>query len=225
MEVSATGVSTEPSGQNAAVQSLTQNFDTFLTLLTTQLQNQDPLSPMDSSDFTNQIVQFSALEQQITQTSRLDKLLALQESGQALAAVGYLGKAIEAAGDIAILADGEATIGYELPAGAAKATITIFDSSGAPLRALTAAAGSGRQSVVWDGTDEQGIVQSDGVYAAVVTAADQAGGTLPGGTLFFTGVATEVSTIDGTTFVKIGDQAVAIGEIRAVRPVVEKPAA
>lgn len=225
MEVNATGAAAAASGENAAVRSLTQNFDTFLTLLTTQLQNQDPLSPMDSTDFTNQILQFSALEQQIGQTSRLDELLALQESGQALAALGYLGKSIEAAGNVAIVANGEAKVGYAVPAGAESAKITIFNASGAPLRSLDATIGGGRQSLVWDGADDQGLAQPDGAYTAVLTAVNAAGETIEGGAMFFTGTVSEIATTDGETVVKIGDRVVPIHDILAVRPLVEDAAA
>lgn len=225
MEVSPLSSTSAASGTDAAIRSLTQDFDTFLTLLTTQLQYQDPLSPMDSTEFTNQVVQFSSLEQQITQTDRLDELLALQESGHALSAVNYLGNSIEAAGNVAILANGEATMGYELPADTSEATVTIFDASGTPLKTLTAETGTGLQTLVWDGTDDQGVPQADGAYAAELLALDDTGKALSGGTMFFSGVASEVTTIDGATFIMLGDYPVAIGDILAVRPPAEAPAA
>src|ERR1700744_3656694 len=80
------------STQSAAQSQLSGNFDTFLTLLTTQLQNQDPLSPMDSTQFTQQLVEYSQVEQQINTNTNLTSLISLQQAGAGAASVGYLGK-------------------------------------------------------------------------------------------------------------------------------------
>ncbi|HZZ11369.1 MAG TPA: flagellar hook capping FlgD N-terminal domain-containing protein, partial [Paraburkholderia sp.] len=81
-------------GQSTASQQLAGNFDTFLTLLTTQLQNQDPLSPMDSTQFTQQLVAFSGVEQQINTNNNLQSLIALNQSQQAASAVSYIGHSV-----------------------------------------------------------------------------------------------------------------------------------
>ncbi len=81
-------------GQSQAAQQLAGNFDTFLKLLTTQLQNQDPMSPMDSNEFTQQLVAFSSVEQQINTNDNLQSLIALSLSQQASAAVNYIGHSV-----------------------------------------------------------------------------------------------------------------------------------
>ena len=86
------GVGSTGSTQSAATQQLTGNFDTFLQLLTTQLQNQDPLNPMDSSQFTQQLVSFSQVEQQINTNSNLQNLISLTGANAGAGAVSYLGK-------------------------------------------------------------------------------------------------------------------------------------
>ena len=85
---------TAVTGAAAAQKSLASNFDTFLTLLTTQLQHQDPLSPMDSTEFTQQLVQFSSVEQQISANKNLESLIALTKSRSSADAVSYLGKSL-----------------------------------------------------------------------------------------------------------------------------------
>jgi flagellar basal-body rod modification protein FlgD len=115
MEVSAATSSAAKSDTAAASQSLTENFDNFLLMLTTQLQQQDPLSPTDATEFTNQLVQFSQLEQQISQTGKIDDLIATQKSAEALGAVNYLGKTVEVQSDLTLLEDGEATFSYHMP--------------------------------------------------------------------------------------------------------------
>src|SRR6201981_1569760 len=91
-----------------ASKTLSSNFDTFLTLLTTQLQNQDPLSPMDSNQFTQQLVQFSQVEQQINTNDNLKSLITQGANQTGAYAVSYLGKAVTIAGGNAPLANGQA---------------------------------------------------------------------------------------------------------------------
>ena len=84
------------------------NYDTFLKLLTSQLQNQNPLSPMDSTQFTSQLVQYSSVEQAIKQNENLEKLIAMQSSTQSANAVGYIGKSVDMSGERVGLVSGEA---------------------------------------------------------------------------------------------------------------------
>src|ERR1700745_1994530 len=98
-------------GSNA-MQQLSGNFQTFLTLLTTQLKNQDPLSPMDSNQFTQQLVQFSQVEQQINSNKNLEDLIALTKSQSATNAVSYLGKTLTLTDGTAALQNGTANWTY-----------------------------------------------------------------------------------------------------------------
>src|SRR3954452_2810695 len=95
---------------------LSQDYTTFLKLLTTQLQNQDPMSPMDSSQFTNQLVQYSQVEQQIGQNDKLEKLVKMQSNNQTQASLGFIGLDVEATGS-AFTYDGSspAKMSYTLP--------------------------------------------------------------------------------------------------------------
>src|SRR3954471_14201390 len=110
---------------------LGQNFDTFLKLLTTQLQNQDPLTPMDSSQFTNQLVLFSQVEQQIAQNDKLAKQLTAQQTQLTEGALGYIGLDIQASGNAFQYAAGsKVEIGYALGADAASAEASIVNDQG-----------------------------------------------------------------------------------------------
>lgn len=111
MEInSATVQSQEAFGsRGTGISNLAENFDNFLTILITQLQNQDPLSPMESNEFTSQLVQFTGVEQQVLQNKNLEELIRLQSANQTLSAVSFIGKLVEATGDTNTLTDGEAT--------------------------------------------------------------------------------------------------------------------
>src|SRR4249919_2257764 len=130
-------ISTAAATQGAAQKTLSGNFDTFLTLLTTQLKNQDPLSPMDSNQFTQQLVQFSQVEQQINSNKNLESLIALTKSQSATNAVSYLGKTLTITDGTAALQNGAANWNYSLPNDAAITKLLITDSRGRPVFATT----------------------------------------------------------------------------------------
>jgi flagellar basal-body rod modification protein FlgD len=150
--------------------SLAQNFENFLTLLTTQLQNQDPLSPMDSTQFTTQLVQFASVEQQIGQNARLDEIVKIQGGSQAVSAVNFLDNVVEAFGSTGILKDGSAGYTYTLPTTAQKTVITIRNAAGDLVRTLDGETEAGKHSLTWDGKNDQGVQLEDGKYSITVTA-------------------------------------------------------
>ncbi len=207
----------DSTGNTTALRTLTEDFDTFLTLLTTQLENQDPLSPMDSAEFTNQLVQFSNLEQQITQTGKLDDLLASQTAAQNAAAVGYLGKTVQAKAPFTALEGGSATVNYELPAGAATASIAILDASGNVVRVEELDPTSGSAEFVWDGQDRNGLQQPDGTYGVSLVALD--GDSLPVDVTvtFFTATADEIITENGAQLLQMGGVGVPISSIVSIK--------
>ncbi|MBT7666952.1 MAG: flagellar hook-basal body complex protein, partial [Rhodospirillaceae bacterium] len=109
---------------------LADNFDTFLTLLTAQLEHQDPLEPMDANQFTDQLVQFTEVEQSIAANKNLEKLLALVGTNSTADAVSYLGKTVEAVGRTTSLTSGKADWRYHLPETAESTTVTITNAAG-----------------------------------------------------------------------------------------------
>lgn len=181
---------------------IAQTFDQFLLLLTTQLQNQDPLSPMDSTEFTAQLVQFANVEQGIKSNEHLEQLIQLQEIGQAAGAVDYLGHTVEVISSQGALADGEAEFNYTLDANAVSGVITIRDESGLLINTLPADVGAGTHNFVWNGEDANGVEQPDGVYTMEVLALDEQENTVPV-TITHIGKVTGVTSENGVLLLEI----------------------
>jgi flagellar hook assembly protein FlgD len=129
-----------------------EDFDAFLKLLTSQLKFQDPLSPMDTNQFTTQLVQFTSVEQQIRQNKNLEALLATQRTVELASASNYIGRTVEANGRSVVLTDGAASVTYTLPIAAKTVSIAIKDADGNLVRTLRGNTGTGQQTIVWDGT-------------------------------------------------------------------------
>ncbi len=155
-----------------ATSQLTANFDTFLTLLTTQLRNQDPLAPLDTEKFTEQLVQFAGVEQSIQTNQHLEALLALQSSSNNETALAMVGRVATVESDVAALTDGAAQWTYTLPRDAARAEAQIFDANGALVATIPAATGAGSHELAWNGELANGARAADGAYRLVVQATD-----------------------------------------------------
>lgn len=194
--MSITGIETTTADTGKSLASgkkLAENFDTFLIMLTTQLKHQDPLSPMDSTQFTNQLVQFANVEQQIAANSNLEKLIDGNAISQRAWSISYIGQTVEAITDQLPLQGatetetnvlnhaegGKENISYTLPQNAKTVTVTIKDAEGNTVRTLTGAAASiGRHEMQWDGTNASGGQAPDGIYTFNVAAVDSAGNTI-----------------------------------------------
>ena len=167
------GASTGSTSQAANdTASLANNFDTFLTLLTAQLQNQDPLAPMDSTQFTQQLVQFSQVEQQIRTNQQMESLVGQFQAASASAALSYLGKDAIIEADETYLAGGEANWAYVLPDGGADTVkVTVRDSAGrAVYTAEDVPITEGEHLFTWDGVKTNGETAADGVYTIDIEA-------------------------------------------------------
>jgi flagellar basal-body rod modification protein FlgD len=197
--------------------SLAEQFDGFLVLLTTQLKNQDPLSPMDANQFTEQLVQFTGVEQSVNMNKKLDDVLKMMQADPIGSGSQYLGKEIEAAGNRAIIGETGATnIGVNLPEGVAAALVTILDANGQPLRILKAAPAAGSQSVTWDGRDAQGKRVGAGTYDVRVNAVDDTGAAMNAST-GVRGVVTGVESRYGSIVLTVGKTNVPLADVHAVR--------
>lgn len=195
---------------------LASTFDNFLLLLTTQLQNQDPLSPLDTNQFTEQLVQFTNVEQSIKTNAKLDQLIALQGANQLTGALDYVGRTVEVDSVVLDLSDGAATMTYDLASNAEQATIEIIDEDGNTVRTLTVEGTAGRHEATWDGKDGSGDDLPEGLYGFVVKAVDSEGRTVPArqGTI---GRVTAIEVIDGDITLSIGRLQVSIGRVMAIR--------
>lgn len=170
---SATTTGTGQSGQSQA--KLEEDLNRFLNLLVTQLKNQDPLDPMDSSEFTSQLVQFASVEQQIYQNANLEKLLKLQEAGQTSTMVDYIGMTVEVEGKTLPLENGQAEFTYTMPAGARSANITITDENGVTVMKRDADTDPGKHTFEWNGEKDNGGTATDGTYNVLVSGLDHNG--------------------------------------------------
>jgi flagellar basal-body rod modification protein FlgD len=206
------------SGQSAATASrstLNQTFDTFLTLLTKQLQNQDPLDPVKSNEFTQQLVMFTSAEQQVATNKNLESLIKLTQANQSAVAVGYLGKVVLAAGDTTALSNGSATWNYTLPKTAVKVTLTITDSAGKMVASSLGENSAGTHTFVWAGRDFNGNVLPNGTYKMSVGAKDSEGVAISA-TTAMAGVVDGVEKTDTGIILTIGGVRVPIENITSV---------
>ena len=155
---------------------LNENFDQFLLLLTTQLKNQDPLAPMDSAEFTNQLVSFSGVEQQIKTNDTLTKLLALSQANQTsqtTLGLSYIGLNIALQSDqFEYPGNGVVKMSYSLPSDAAAGTITILDENNQVVYSQDAELSSGKHQFYWNGQDQEGTPVPAGAYRIQVNAVD-----------------------------------------------------
>jgi flagellar basal-body rod modification protein FlgD len=149
---------------------LAGDLNRFLTLLVTQLQNQDPLEPLDANQFTTQLVQFASVEQQINQNANLEKLLAAQTAGGMAAAIGYLGTTVEGEGAMLPLQDGTAEASYTMPGNAAEATAVVRDAAGKAVFTTAVETAAGRHAFRWDGRTDDGRSIADGAFSLQITA-------------------------------------------------------
>lgn len=166
--------STQASAPNA-LSKLNEDYNNFLLLLTQQLKNQDPLSPLDTNEFTQQLVAFSSVEQMIQSNKRLDQLIALQSATNAYGAVSFLGSTVSIDDNRVSLQDGEASYEYRIEHGAAKAVITIVNAQGQPVLVRQADKSLGDHRVDWDGTDLFGHDLPDGEYRVSISYEDERG--------------------------------------------------
>lgn len=191
--------------------------DDFLKLLIAQLQNQDPLHPLDNQEFAAQLATFNSLDQLIGINQKLDGMQLQQQFLGQLGAVSLIGKEIIAEGNQIVLANGtQPTISYSLGAAAARVVINIKDDKGNTVRTLEAGSrGQGNQTANWDGKDSTGNALPAGVYSIEVTAFDAAGKSVAA-TTRTRGVVTGVSLDGGEMMLEIGGIKIPLSAVRGI---------
>ncbi len=165
--------SSSSSGSSTPTTGIADNFQTFLTLLTTQLQNQNPLDPLDTNQFTAQLVQFAGVEQQLKTNDQLTSLVTLEKSAQSTQALIYVGNTVAVDGSKANF-DGSATWNINAPKDTS-ATITISDSTGQTAYSGNFSLKQGGASFVWDGKGNDGTQWPPGAYTLTATGKDSSG--------------------------------------------------
>ncbi len=191
------------------------DFDAFLQILTTQLQNQNPLDPLDTNQFTQQLVQFAGVEQSIKQNENLEALIQMSAASTATAATSFIGKKVMIQSTVQTLEDGKAEWSYYSSGQATGATYTIRDEDGNTVWTETKDVRSGRNPYVWNGRDNDGNRVDDGDYSLTIEATDENGDTMQ--------ISVEVSVvIDGVDYsgnepvLLVGDQGVPLSQVTAV---------
>jgi flagellar basal-body rod modification protein FlgD len=176
--VTATNTATNSSSNSSTASSNTtiaNNFQTFLTLLTTQLQNQNPLDPLDTNQFTAQLVQFAGVEQQLRQNDQLATLISLQKTAQSTAALGYVGYTVAVDGSKAPF-DGTNSAAWTLDApNDTTAAITITNSAGQTVFSGNYPISKGKANFTWDGKGNDGTQWPAGYYTINASGKDTAG--------------------------------------------------
>ncbi len=171
---SATQTNSGTSASLTGSSSVDDNFDTFLSLLTTQLKNQDPTKPLDTNEFTQQLIQYTEVEQLLQSNKKLEALVQLSSANASVALIGYVGKEITTKGDTTTLANGTASWQIDSPANSGDVTYVIKDKDGNEVFSTNGELKSGENSFSWDGTTSTGGTAEPGNYSLTVTAIDAA---------------------------------------------------
>lgn len=194
---------------------IADNFQTFLTLLTTQLQNQNPLDPLDTNQFTQQLVQFAGVEQQLKTNDQLTSLVALQKTAQSTQALNFVGSTAVVDGSTTTLGDGKATwaLGVSKPS---SVTVTISNSAGQAVYSGNFSMNAGdHQAFQWDGRGNDGSQWPDGNYTLTATAKDASGQTVAVSTEI-QGVVQAADLSQDPPMLSIGDQSFTVDKIKKV---------
>ena len=207
--------STSAAGLASDSSSIAGNFDTFLSLLTTQLKNQNPLDPLDTNQFTSQLVQFSSVEQQLKTNSYLQAMMTSTQDSSNNQAVSYIGKTVTSTGTSSDLKDGAATWSFNLPQ-AATVTATIKDANGNQVYTETGAMAAGNGQFNWDGIGTDGTTQPNGTYTISLTAKTSTGSYVAASTQT-TGVVTGVDLTGSQPSLIVGTSNIKLSDVTSVR--------
>jgi flagellar basal-body rod modification protein FlgD len=194
---------------------LAGNFQTFLTLLTTQLQNQNPLDPLDTNQFTSQLVQFASVEQELKTNDQLTTLVSLQQTAQSTQALSFVGKTAVVDGSTAALTNSSATWDLGVPTNA-NVSVSITNSTGQTVFSNTYAVTAGQnQAFGWDGKGNDGTQWPDGKYTMTATATDSAGNTVAVSTQI-QGVVNSVDLTQSPPLLSINGQTYTVNQIKSI---------
>jgi flagellar basal-body rod modification protein FlgD len=212
---STTPATTTPQAAADPMAVLSGNFNTFLTLLTTQLKNQDPTAPMDSNQFTQQLVQFSQVEQQINTNDNLKSLIAQGQNTAGAYAVSYLGKAVTVTNGQAALTNGAADWNYALQTPSSATVLTVTDANGNVVYSAPGEMTAGNHDFSWNGQSQTGMQMPDGTYSLSVSAQGASGETVQS-QVSSTGVVSEVDMSGAQPELMIGQMKLPLTSVSQV---------
>ncbi|WP_108397861.1 flagellar hook assembly protein FlgD [Devosia submarina] len=203
---------------------IADNFDTFLNILTTQLKNQNPLDPLDTNQFTQQLVQFTGVEQQLKTNEFLETLMLSTQNTAKSEAVSYIGKQVTASGRTGELTDDKAVFwAYDAEAAVANATVTIKNASGSVVYTETGSLNAGPGTFRWDGKTSDNNVAPNGTYTIEIKGTNLSGNNIAVSTSSV-GVVTGVDFTGDVPILTVGNRKVAITDVTDVRVPSSEPA-
>ena len=202
---------------SSALSSIADNFNSFLTMLTTQLQNQDPSSPMDSDTFTSELATFAGVQQQVNTNTNLATLISLNQDSQVTAGNGLVGEKATFTGTQIPLQSGAGSINFTTTA-AEPVAIAVTDASGNVVRTAQETSAAGSNSWAWNGKDDSGNTLSDGTYNIAVQTQD-ATGTNSSVPFTVNGIITGISKSSGGVSVQMGAETVDMNNVNSLTPV------
>jgi flagellar basal-body rod modification protein FlgD len=217
------GTTPLPAGSSSSSSSLSStsgatlagNFQTFLTLLTTQLQNQNPLDPLDTNQFTQQLVEFASVEQQLKTNDSLSTLVSLEQTAQSTQALTFVGKTAVVNGNTAALTNSQATWELNVPSNS-NVNVSIANSSGQTVFSGTYAVNAGNnQPFTWNGQGNDGTQWPDGQYRLTATATDSSGNSVRV-TTQVQGVVSSVDLTQSPPLLTINGQSYTVNQIQSI---------
>jgi flagellar basal-body rod modification protein FlgD len=198
-----------------ATQQIAGNFQSFLQLLTTQLQNQNPLDPLDTNQFTQQLVEFAGVQQQLNTNSSLSTLVSLQQTAQSTQALTFVGKTATVSGSTTTMTNSQATWNLDVPSNCTM-TVTISNGSGQTVFTGNYSATSGNgQPFNWNGKGNDGTQWPDGQYKMTATAVDGSGNPVAVST-DVQGVVSSVDLTQTPPMLTINGQTYTINQIKGI---------
>jgi flagellar basal-body rod modification protein FlgD len=211
---SSVGAATTSASSLVGQQQIAGNFQQFLQLLTTQLKNQDPLSPLDTNQFTQQLVAFASVEQQLKTNTDLDQIVTQNKISQATAALSFVGKQVTADGATTQLKKGVAVWNVTSPKPAA-ASISILDQNGNTVWTGQQTLNTGAQVFSWNGSTSNGTIAPDGLYTLRIVAQDAAQPVDV--SMQFTGTVTGVDLSGSQPLLQVGSSYLTISQVSAIQ--------
>lgn len=210
-----TATTTSTSSTSSSSSSALSTED-FLQLIVTQLQNQNPLDPTDTTEFMNQLVSYASYTTQQEMNTSINSLVTSMNSMLASNGIGYIGQNVEAKGDTTTLQDGQATWGYSLSSDASSVTVTVKDEDGNTVYTADGETDSGSHTFTWDGTTNSGGTAEDGNYTISVSATNASGSSVLDYTTVI-GKVTGVDSTSGTTKLLVGDTTVDLTSVISIK--------
>ena len=195
--------------------SIAENFDVFLKLLTTQLKNQNPLEPLKTNEFTQQMVAFTGVEQQVKANKNLENLGRLFQQATLSSSVSYIGKTVTAEGDATQLQDNNATWDVNIKGTPEESKIVITDNNGNVVFTKKTTFREGMNEFNWDGQKIDGLMAAEGLYTIKVHPTDKDGNLLDYTTLI-SGIVTGVDMTGSSSVQNLGDRSVKLDNVKKI---------